>query len=72
MGEFAIMGLLPNAAGDLGISIPRAGHATRAGKDFSAASVFCRARRHGAQTYAASVDHPVRPPLTPRSVTAEF
>jgi DHA1 family inner membrane transport protein len=25
-GEFAIMGLLPNVAGDLGISIPRAGH----------------------------------------------
>jgi MFS family permease len=25
-GEFAIMGLLPNVAGDLGISIPKAGH----------------------------------------------
>ena len=25
-GEFAIMGLLPNVAGNLGISIPRAGH----------------------------------------------
>src|SRR5712671_6305768 len=25
-GEFAIMGLLPNVAGDLGVSVPRAGH----------------------------------------------
>src|SRR6202521_2669267 len=25
-GEFAMMGLLPNVAGDFGISIPRAGH----------------------------------------------
>src|ERR1700691_685229 len=25
-GEFAIMGLLPSVAGDLGISIPKAGH----------------------------------------------